>query len=298
MNRKIVDYETGEIIENVSRVITEDEDKKIRAYKQLQQQRKSLRDLMKRHCGGFYFYRYDKLIEQLNDDTATAFRFLYLCACADSDGRIVKYNNEYCCTKEDFTYIFDRPLRTVRKYVDDLLTNKLLYKDGAEYKLNPMYYSIGMDDSFKRNSIRTFNKAIKELYYNSDPKEHKVIGKILKLVPFINIYNNVLCWNIEETDEKLIQPLTLRDIMNIVHPGTNYSYDVVDKLQTLFIKGEPVLGNFSSVKQQQYIINPRLFYRGNNVEDLRAVIEQFDISKYQYLRKKKKKIERKNNNDN
>ena len=290
MSKRVIDYDTGEIIEDVSRIITETEDKKITEYKQLQQRRKHLRKLMEEHCGNFYFYRYDKLLEQLGEDTATAFRFLYLCACADKDGYFEKYANEYCKTKEDFTYIFDKGKDTVRRYVDSLLKHNLLFKDEKGYKLNPLFYSMGgMDSEFRRNTIRTFNKAVKELYYNSDPKEHRVIGKVLKLVPYINIYNNVLCWDIEETNKEKIQPLTIYEIREILHPKNNYSYDIMDKLEMLFIKGEPVLGRFESVGTEQFIINPRLFYRGNNPRDLQSIIDAFDIAKNQYLKKKQKR---------
>lgn len=294
MSKKIVDYETGEIIDNVQRIVTESEEKKISDYRAYIQRRQQLYQLMSKHCGNFYFYRYDKLLEQLGDDTATAFRFLYLCSCADQDGYFVKYKNEYCKSKEDFTYVFEKTKDTVTSYLNKLISNKLLYKDAKGYRLNPMYYSMGnMDDEFKRSSIRTFNNAIKELYRNSDPREHKMIGKILKLVPYINIYNNVLCWDIEETDKDLIQPLTAEDIRYVIYPDSNYGYDVMDKLGMLFVKGEPLLGKFTSVDQTQYIINPRVFYRGNNVADLKAVIDQFDIAKHQYIRKKKKMLRNK-----
>lgn len=293
MNRRLVDPETGEIIDDVVRVVTDTQQGKIGRYRKLQQQRKELRDIIAEQCGEFYFYRYDKLLNQLGDDTATGFRFLYLCACANQEGYCERSHEVYCNTKEDFIDIFDVPKRTAIKYIDDLLNNKLIYKDNIGYKLNPMFYSMGnLNNDFRRNTIRTFNKAIRELYYNSDPREHKTIGKILKLVPYINIYNNILCFNINETDNKLIEPLTLKDILYILN-NNNYSYTVMDKINDLWIKGEPVIGCFNSVGQKQFIVNPRLFYRGNNAHDLQAIIDQFDISKYSYIRKNKKKAMKK-----
>lgn len=287
MGKTIIDYDTGEIITDVSRIITTSEDHKLSEYRRLQQKRENLRTMIEKHCGVFYFYRYDKLLEQLNDDTATAFRFLYLCACATKDGYIIKYDHEYCKIVEDFTYVFDKTKDTVRRYMEAMTDNNLIFKDDMGYRLNPLFYSMGgMNDDFKRNTIRTFNKAIKELYYNSNPKEHKMMGKLLKLVPYINIYNNVLCWDIYETDKQLIQPLDISEIRTILHSKNNYGYDVVNKIEDLFIKGEPVLGRFTSVGQTQYIINPRLFYRGNDAKDLKAIIDQFDIAKSRYQKKK------------
>lgn len=290
MGKKYVDYDTGEIIDNVTRIVTEDQQRKASEYKIHQKKKQHLYKLMNKHCGNFYFYRYDKLLEQLDDDTATAFRFLYLCACADNEGYMIAYDNVYCDTVEDFTYVFERTKDTVRKYVEDLKRNKLLYKDEKGYRLNPIFYSSGsLDNNFKRNSIRTFNNAIKELYRNSNPKEHKLIGKLLKLVPYINIYNNVLCWNIEDTNKETIQPLTIEEIRYIIHPQNNYNYSASDRLENIFIKGEPVMGRFRSVGQEQFIINPRLFYRGNDSKDLQAIIDQFDIAKQQYIKKRKRK---------
>ena len=90
MGKRVIDYETGEIIDNVTRVVTESEEKRISEFKQLQQRRNNLRKLIEKHCGNFYFYRYDRLLDQLDDDTATGFRFLYLCACADAEGYTVR----------------------------------------------------------------------------------------------------------------------------------------------------------------------------------------------------------------
>lgn len=292
-----VSLSTGERVNDVVELVTMDKKKRQEQYKQFQQKRSRLRKLMERQCGNFYFYRYDKLLEQLDDDTATAFRFLYLCACADKDGYFQKNSSRNCSSIDDFINIFDAGKDTIRRYMETLINNKLLFKEDNGYKLNSIYYHTGkLPDEYKNNTIRTFNEAIKELYHASTPREHKMIGQILKLVPYINIYNNVLCWNIEETDKSKIQPLTFDDIRNIMRPKNKYNYEIMKKLEKLFVKGEPVLGNFSSVSEEQYIINPRVFYRGNDVNDLKAIIDQFDIAKNQYINKKKKKMMKKGEN--
>lgn len=288
MGKRVIDYETGEIIDNVTRVVTESEEKRISEFKQLQQRRNNLRKLIEKHCGNFYFYRYDSLLDQLDDDTATGFRFLYLCACADAEGYFIKYKDEYCKTKDDFTYIFDRPVKTTRSYMTDMIKNKLVYKDAKGYRLNPIFYSMGkIEKEFKHRSVRTFDKAIKELYYNSNPKEHKLIGHLLKLVPYINIYNNTICENIDCNDKKQIRPLNKTEIALLLQSNNTYGYTLLDKLMNVFIKGEPVIGLFTSMGQDQYRINPRLFYRGNDYRELQDLIDAFDIAKSQFIRKKK-----------
>lgn len=282
---------TGEFKDDVRSILTgediknEDEDSKILHMK------RRLYNKIGEAFGNFYFYRYDKLLQLVEDDTATGFRFLFLCTYGDKQGYILTYNEEKCSIYSDFIPIFDRTKSSVIKIIKTLEEYGLIYKQNNYYRINSEYYSMNLDSAaFKKNSIRTFNRAIRELYKDSDPREHGAIGELLKLVPYINISNNVLCWNIEDVHPDEIIPLTMNEIRTILRPKSDYGRKIMNKLETLFIKGEPVLLKTQSVNQTQYVINPRLFYRGNDITQLGAIIEHFDISKYRYLNKKKKMI--------
>ena len=279
---------TGEFKDDVRGIITGDDIKKREEDIKAFHLRRDLFNIIGKELGNFYFYRYDKLLELLNEDTATAFRFLYLCTYGDKSGYILTYNNQRCSKYSDFIFIFDRTKSSVIKFVKTMEDYKLIYKQNDFYKINSEYYSMNLDSTtFKKNSIRTFNRAIRDLYKNSDPREHSVIGEILKLVPYINISNNVLCWNIKDVHPDEIIPLNMNEIRAILRPKSDYGRKIMNKLEKLFIKGEPVLCRFESVGQTQYIINPRLFYRGNDISQLNAIIEQFDISKHRCDKKRK-----------
>lgn len=284
MPDSFMNMRTKEITDNVVSLITSSQQERNTQFSQRTKKQKKLNKLIYQHCGGFFFYKYSDLLEHVKGDTAAAFRFIYLCACADKDGYFIKYHDKYCESRDDFTYIFDRPLRTTRKYVDELVGYDLLIKDMQKYKLNVDYYSCGViDENFKRQSVRTFRNAVKELYCNSDPNQHGLIGELLKFIPYLNIYNNVLCWYPEEPSKDMIQPLTLQEIRHILRQNSNYGYVIEEKLEDIWINGEPVFGKFETVGEYHYIINPRLLYRGNDPKDLQSLIDQFDISKHQYL---------------
>lgn len=290
MPTDVMDLHTGVITNNVIQIKTAKQQDKDIQYKKSLKKRKQLYDEIKYHCGGFFFYKYNELTELLKDDTATAFRFVYLCACANKEGYIMAYKNKPCQTRDEFTYVFDRPLTSTRKYVDKLREHELLIKDTQGFKINPDYFTYNIqDDDFKRNSVRTFNKAIKDLYYNSSPREHSMIGQILRLVKYINIYNNILCWHIDESNTKYIQPLTDDEVRYIICPNSTYRYELLDKLENIMIMGEPVLSKFESIGESHYIINPKLFYRGNDPKDFQKLIDQFDTAKHQYVETQKLK---------
>lgn len=281
---------TGEFKDDVRSITTGSDIKKREENIKAFHLRREFFNTIGKELGNFYFYRYDKLLELLNEDTATAFRFLYLCTYGDKHGNILTYNDQKCSTYSDFIFIFDRTKSSVIKIVKTLEDYKLIYKQNDYYKISREYYSMNLDSTaFKKNSIRTFNRAIRDLYNNSDPREHSIIGELLKLVPYINISNNVLCWNIEDVHPDEIVPLDMNEIRTILRPKSDYGRKIMNKLEKLFVKGEPVLGKFNSVDQIQYVINPRLFYRGNDITQLNAIIEQFDISKHRYLNNKNKK---------
>lgn len=297
MSKQLIDPETGEII-NVSRYITPEQDERISNFRRMTKKARKLHKMIAQHCGGFFFYRYQDLLSVLDGDTATGFRFVYLCACATKEGYFIKYNNELCRTQEDFTYIFDKTKDTVKKYLLKLEERNLIFKDEKGYKLNSLYYycSLNNDDEQKRNSVRTFRNCVKELYNNSNPNEHALMGELLKFVPYINIYNNVVCWNPEESDKNEVQPLTLRDIRYVIRENSNYGRELEEKLEMIFIKGEPVFGKFEAANEHHYVINPRLLYRGNDPSQFKSLIDQFDIAKGQYLNKQHKLRKRKTEN--
>lgn len=289
MGKRFFD-EDGVIYDGVIRLITEKQQAAgIKRKKELEQRRK-LYEKIEEHCGNFYFYRYDKLIEQLNDDTATAFRFLYVCTCANKDGKIIAYDDTPCRTISDFTYVFEKTIDTVKHYLETIMSNNLIYKKDGCYWVNPIYYVTNLQDSDnKKHSVRVFNEAIRHLYRNSNPKEHSLMGQFLKLVPYINIYTNILCWDIGETDPDFIHPLTKQEIQKVLKDDAAYGCVIFNKLEKVFIKGEPVMGRFISSGEEIYRINPRLFYRGNNVKQLQDLIDTFDINKNQYIRRVEKK---------
>lgn len=281
---------TGEIIENVVVIKTEESEEKKKRYKKNMEKRKDLYEVINNNCGNFYFYKYDKVLDVLQDDTATGFRFLYLCACAEPDGRIIAYKNKYCKTIGDFTYVFEKTIDTVKKYLDKILKNNLISKTDGEYIINSEYFATNLSDKeFRGNSVRIFNDAIKELYRNSDYKEHSLLGQLVKLIPYTNVHSNIICWNIQDKDVTKIQPFTHQEIQHILQPKNNYGYELLNKLETILIKDELVIGRFEAGKEEHYKINPRLFYRGNDPKALTSLIQSFDLSTHQYKERVKRK---------
>lgn len=279
-----VNVETGEVIHNVSRIITEAQEEKIKnnvlLYKTIFNQ-----------YGEFFFYKYDELLYDIQWDTALAFRFLYVCTFADWNGCIYYDEDNKCAKESDFIMVFNKPKSTVSGFVDELIEHELVYQDtNGVYRVSEQYFAKKLSDNdFKNRSIRAFHKSIRELYRKVSARQHALVGELLKLVPFINIHTNALCKNINEADPNYINPLNKQDIQDIFRDGSDYGRKIYTKLEKLMIHGEAVIAKFTTVDHSHYVVNPRIFYRGNNINDLKALTKQFDIATSMAKKRRMKK---------
>lgn len=293
-NRTWVNLSTGEIKDNVRRIYTDYQEGQIQDYKKQKEFQKHLVDFY----GEFFFYKYDELLNYLDRNIGTAFRFLYVCSCADWENKIITSDRRLVTKNIDFVNIFNKPRQTSIDFHDALVQKELIYQDfNGIYRVNDHYYSraIKNDNDFRRHSIRVFNRALQELYNMLSSDEHVFGGELLKLIPYMNIHNNILCANPTESDIDAIEPLSKETIQDILRPDSDYGRKLRLKLEKFSIHDEPVLGKFNAMQSYQYIINPRLFYRGNNINQLNAIIYHFDTSKAQT---KKRTMKRRGNVEN
>lgn len=242
-----------------------------------------LYQFMTEKYGQFFFCKYDEILETTNEDTATAFRFLYLCTFADGETYEIEYNGRKIKKIIDFTDIFGKTEITTRTFVNDMLGYGLIYqKQNKCYAVNEELFAIGFkNNDFAKQSIRAFCNGIRELYDNSYPREHKMIGNIVKLLPFVNVYTNILCWNIEESNPEYIQLLTADEIAKVLYPSSPaYGEKKVRDLIRTTVKEEPVLLKAESHEVTQYYLNPRLFNRLDNPDKMSILYNQFDVAKY------------------
>lgn len=235
--------------------------------------------------GSFYFNNYMKLLKKLNGNTALLFRFLYLCTYADYDGYL-KYGNyshgvhHGYMTEKDFEEVFSMSKAMITKLKKELYDNKLIMKSKTDDRLivNGSFYTRGelcLGDML--DSSRVFDDGIQELYKKSNPREHKKIGILIPLLPYLNKYHNILCKKPLEKELKYIEPLTLREICNIVGYDNSNEDKLKKQIENITVKDIPMVAFISHAKGRFFVVNPSLFYKGNNLDDLKGVINLFKV---------------------
>lgn len=229
--------------------------------------------------GNFYFSFYNSIP---NIGKQYLFRFIFLSTYLKyKDSRLmIKIDNKYKLIYEnDLQQLLKLNKTEYYKTKKELINNNLIHinKDKTIHINNKISIN-GNIRANKKDHIRVFNNAIRDIYNKSTAKEHKQLYTLITLLPYINYNLNVLCFNPKETAPELIEPLRIEDITNILnsYKGNN-KYKLQEILLNIFVDGEKAIMIIKDYKKEFFIINPRIYYKGNNIKDLKYLYNLFKI---------------------
>lgn len=121
-----------------------------------------------------------------------------------------------------------------------------------------------------------FDKAIKELYENSLPKEHKKLGLLIKLLPLVNYKTNVICKNPKEDIVELIEKYTMQELSEYL------GYSRVDSMKRalmgLTVNNEKVIMQSKIGGKEFIVVNPRIYYKGNKLNEMQGIVNLFKLN--------------------
>ena len=80
--------------------------------------------------------------------------------------------------------------------------------------MNKSYYIKGSINKNKDYN-RLFINGIRQIYEDNKSVNQSMIGSIIRLLPYVNSYTNVLCWNPLERDPEKISPITIGDLAKV-----------------------------------------------------------------------------------
>jgi hypothetical protein len=253
-----------------------------RDYFRRMEQQNTLRIGFEDIFGEFYFVNYRRLLTVINDNTALAFRYLYLCTFADETGKIVFKGKDVI--HKNFKRILNLNPKTANADVAELEKYGLIYSIKDVYYVNLDYYirKQKLPDDFKGNSARIIDKGVRELYEQSTPRSHAMLGKIVPLLEHINKYNNILCTKstVTEFDHTKIIPLTGYEICRICGRTIENSDRFLKELKSFTIDRLPFIRRVVDETKYNldcYIVNPYVVYMGSRNDQLEWTFKLFDL---------------------
>lgn len=264
--------------------------KKKESYKKIKS-KEDFKVLIDKTLGSFIFSHFIEVLNIFNDEEgnfegALAFRFIYLCTFIDYDNKLRwgnnfrgKYRTEMLESdlKEVLGLSRNQIVKDKQKLID-LVVLKINKDKTMSIDFN--YCHKGKyKNSLKGESIRIFENGIQQLYKTSIPKEHKRLGLFIKLIPYLNKENNILCLNPEEEMLIEILPLSIQDICKITGYAVNNARRLESELLKITVGNEYLMMKHMKYYSVIYSINPKIFYRGSNLENLQSLIDLFYIER-------------------
>lgn len=120
--------------------------------------------------------------------------------------------------------------------------------------------------------------GIRKLYEATAVSQHKHLGYVFKMLPYINLEFNVLCRNPLETDLERIEPLSLKEFCDEIGYDTsqiNRLLNIYKKL-TFDVKGKQesfcafVFDGIDRNKSKIFV-NPNVLYNGSNYQRVKIL---------------------------
>ena len=230
--------------------------------------------------GKFFFYFYKKM-DKVNIEEQYKVRFLYLSSYLD-------YNSDYIVSKDgnrktNISYdglrsILNLSIRECRNTIKAFEENNLIKKEKNGYRLNTEYCFRGVGGTIK-NCSRVFIDTVRELYLETLPRHHKQLYFFFKLLPYINMQHNVITKDVKEENIHNIKPLSMGEIALILGSYEKNPKKLFEILSKFQIKGESIICLHKIKGVDLYSVNPRVFYRGTQIDNLKALLNIFDMAK-------------------
>ena len=124
---------------------------------------------------------------------------------------------------------------------------------------------------------RVFSNNVKDMYEGTEPKQRKQLANLFKVLPYINFKHNVFCMNPTEDDFDKLELLNWTDLARLCgYDDTKVSRFKKD-LWNLEIYNKCVMGQFSCKRGYYIAVNPKIYYGGNDVEDVRFLYRSFEM---------------------
>lgn len=263
----------------IAQHIQEEQEKKHKAKKHIKND-SEIAELI-RSFGGFYFSCYKHLLK-LKLDKQYMFRFVYLCTLMNYENKIefgnAKGDNRLALEK-DLQEILKLSKRETINTKNELIKHKLItINEDKTITINKKYSVKGNIDKRKlRGSVRVMEQGIQELYNKAKAIEHKKLGLLIEILPYVNFNYNILCHNPDESDKSKIKPMNLKELCSIVGYDEKNSTRLKNELLRIKVNDKSAIAITLIDQGQAISVNPYVYYKGNDMQSLKWLMILFDI---------------------
>lgn len=226
---------------------------------------------------GNYFHLLYGDILSLDIEPQYMVRFLKLCCHCNYDNVLIRQNSKKHIKEKDLVNILnlsERETRNTKKYLKE---KELIIFENEKITINNKYTIKGSikGDLINMEVIRVFNDGFSELYNSVNPRQHRLLASFIKLLPYTNVKYNVISKIKDSVDFDTCEPLTSIEISEIC--GYEKPSKLIKDLLKLKLYDQFALIKIVRGDRDYFVVNPKIYYKGNNIESLQYIQKFFDF---------------------
>lgn len=276
MGYAVVNTSTGEVVadekDGIRFTTAEGREKATKAIK-----KKEIKEAMKLcrddEFGKFIFMVY-RIGEEINrhEEILTQpdlTKLVYISTYLGYDGFLVT-DNHRAMSKDLLNKKLGISKNVFNKLYDKLINVDILQEKNGAIHINKKYFVKGKlkDVPSKYTATRIYIDGIRELYDKISVRQHRQLGFLFRLIPYLNIEYNIVCYNPYEKDLQCIEPMPLKDIAERLGYSDDHLNRVTNELLKLkTVNGKGVIGmafNKDDRRSYKVYVNPAVIYKGEN----------------------------------
>lgn len=250
--------------------------------KDYMEEKKDFREFLRANQGDYthaiYQYGTEYLGEISNLDLV---RLCILATYSSSSGKCYDKNRNPI-KRSSLSTIWDVHRSKIGETYDSLMrAGCITENENKQITVNTNIFKYGKMEEIEminQTYTRMFNEKLLGLYHNTPKRTRKQIGMMIRLLPYVNYKYNVLCKNPDTHIKDEIEPLNWMEICEILGKEAD---DTVTRTKNTLMKFKidnfDVLGQFSTGSGYHIVINPKVYYAGNNLEDIKHLYTMFNM---------------------
>ena len=288
-----IDADTKEELGNV--YVAKDEElimgtkKKLSSNQKDYLQKKDVMSEMAETLGGYVhvFYVKDELLyNKLNLNPADVSRFLYLATYIsynykDKNMLVKKEKGQLKpMSQKDIMKIMKLNKSAFYNFIKEMKSKELITEKDSAFYINEKYISKGKIKDNKDGYIRLYIDTTRYLYEHCTSRQHKQLGYVLQLLPYVDFDTNHILINDEKAE--------IRDIMKLLGVSANNNKAISVFKKTLLNFTINYQGNdyylfgahtfeYGKEFRTYFVINPLVLFAGNNMKCMQDVCKQLII---------------------
>ena len=225
--------------------------------------------------GHFTWFRYEYLVSDFkNLSPLQIARLFYAATCLPYNGCKLTHGNGNALTSSGLQKKLSLSDSAYRRFIKEAKEGQYMQDSGDTIAIDSALFARQPIRSWCDDGIpfiRIYHETYRYLFEHLTPRKQGTLGYLIKLIPFINAGNNIVCSNPDVENIEQINPINMQEICRVVGYTPNQASRLQKDLEGLRLPNGQAAFQYVCDRDIA-VINPLLFYAGTRWD---AILDEF-----------------------